>query len=158
MKIAELFGGNRYIATIGIICSQNGIVMSERDKEKIERMLQNNQSFFVFVNKYGLNTVLMREKSDLLSKSVYEHLKRGKVLFFHGRNYREITRDNWKETQQMIYPAKVLYDDRIPVPERERTAFDDAMPERLYRKTSKQGFLRTQTAHEAMDRLSRPIM
>lgn len=159
MKISDLFGSNKNIATINFACMQQGITMPECEVKRIEQMLQVNQRFFVFVDKGGLDIVLMREKSDLLSKIVSGRMKRGKVLFFHDGAYRAVTRENWEETRRMISPSKlVLRDDRIPVSNRKQTAFDEGMPERPHKKFSRKGFLCTLIANESMQRVSKPII
>lgn len=158
MKISDLFGGNKNIATINFMCKQKGITMPEREQERIETMLQNGDSFFVFIDKSGLDVLLMRERSELLGKIVSGRVKRGAVLYFHDCAYREVTRENWKETWRMITPSKpILRDDRIIVPKREQTIFDACLPGRPYKKVSGKGFQRTLIANESMHRISRPI-
>lgn len=159
MRISDLFGGNVHLSVVQILCAKQGITMPECEAKQIETMQQSNQSFFVFIDKSGLAILQMRERSELLGKIVSGHLRRGVVLFFHDCTYREVTRGNWKDTWRMIVPKKqIQYDDRIPVPKREHTSFDDALPDRPHKKFSRKGFLCTMIANESMQRISKPII
>lgn len=155
MKLSEMFGGNKNIATINFMCQQQGVTMPEREQERIETMLQNGERFFVFIGKSGLDVLQMRERSEMIGKIVSGRVMRGTVLFFHDHTYREITRTNLKDSWRLITPKMpILRNDRIPVPKRERTSFDEAMPDRPHKKFSRKGFLCTMIANESMDRIS----
>jgi hypothetical protein len=155
MRIADLFGGNQNIAAISSYCSKRGTIMPEREQEHILKMLEAGERFFVFISADGVECRKMRERSALLGRIVSYRFKRETVLFFHDGAYREVTRANWSETRRMIEPKQPTFvDDRIRVPKRERTAFDDALPGRPNKKAGRKGFLRTLTANESMSRLS----
>lgn len=159
MKISELFGGNVHLSVIQVLCAKQGITMSKNESERIEAMIQSNQSFFVFIDKNGLDVLQMRERSELLGKIVSGRVRRGVVLYFHDCTYREVTRNNLNETLIKVTP-RTPYEcnDKIPVPKRDRTSFDDAMPDRPHKKFSRKGFLCTMIANESMDRISRPVI
>ena len=155
MKILDLFGSNKNVATINLYCKTYGITMPEPETQKVLQMLSNNSRFCVFIDKSGVDLLHIHERSVLIGKIVGARVKRGIVLFFHDGAYRVVTQDNWQETWRMLIPKpEKIVDDRIIVPIRKRTMFDDALPERQPKKMSKRGFSRTHNANVSMSRLS----
>lgn len=154
MKIADLFGSNKNVAVINLYCQKHGITMPDCESERVVELVSNRTKFFVFIDGKGVETLVMSERSTLVGKIVGYRVKRGTVIYFHDGAYRVVTPENWNETWKMITPkAPQVQDDRIIVPIRKRTMFDDALPDRPQKKFSKRGFSRTHTANEAMMRL-----
>ncbi len=149
-----MFGSNKNVAVINFYCQKYGITMPESEEQNILEMLRNNIRFCVFIDKSGINLLRIHERSVLIGKIVGARVKRGAVLFFHDGTYRVVTRENWNKTWKMLIPKpERIVDDRIIVPIRKRTMFDDALPERPQKKMAKRGFSRTNSANRSMDRL-----
>lgn len=154
MRIADLFGGNKYVAAINLYCAKYGITIPESEALKVSELLVDNTRFCVCIDKNGVELLPIRERSMLIGKIIGGRIKRGIVLYFHDGAYRTITPENWEETWKMLIPkVEKIVDDRIRVPKRERTMFDEAMPARGYKKMSKRGFSCTYYANEAMGRM-----
>jgi hypothetical protein len=75
-------------------------------------------------------------------------------MFFHDGSLREITRKNLASSWRLIAPKKVLEREcREEIPRKKRTSFDIMKTERPCKKGRKRGFIRTEAANEAMERL-----
>lgn len=154
MRISDLFGSNKNVATINFYCQKYGITMPESEEQNILEMLRNNSRFCVFIDKSGIDLLRINERSVLIGKIVGARVKRGVVLYFHDGAYRVVICENWNETWKMLIPKpERIVDDRIIVPIRKRTMFEDALPERPPKKMSKRGFSRTHTANLSMMRM-----
>jgi hypothetical protein len=153
MKISNLISDCKHVATIKIMCALQGQTMSEYETRKIENLIRAGHRFFVFTDKTGTSVVEMPERSLLLARIVAGRVCRSTVLFFHDGAIRQITRKNMAESWGLIAPQRVIEcDDREKITPRKRTAFDDAMQKRPYKKMNKRGFSRTQIANEAIER------
>lgn len=155
MKISDLFSDNKNIATIGFYCQLHGITMPKRDEEKANELIKKRVCFFIFVDKSGIDFLQFSEKNTLIGKIVGGRLKRGAVFYFHDGSMRQITWENYAKSWKMLTPKAPkdtkIYDDRITVPKRKRTAFDDALPDRPMKKMSKRGFSRTINANISIE-------
>lgn len=154
MKISDLFGDNKSVSTINFYCQVYGITMPENELYNILAMLQENARFCVFISKLGCETLRIDQRSELVGKIVGGRVKRGTVLFFHDGAYRVVTPENWRETWKMLVPKpERIVDDRIIVPKRKRTIFDEGLPDRVQKKAARRGFERTYIANESITRM-----
>lgn len=159
MKISDLFGDNKNISIINFYCQIHGITMPENELYNILEMLQGNARFCVFISKLGCETLRIDQRSELVGKIVGGRVKRGTVLFFHDGAYRVATPENWRETWRMLVPKpEKIVDDRIFVPKRKRTIFDEGLPDRAQKKAARRGFERTYNANLGIDRLQTVIV
>jgi hypothetical protein len=153
MKIQNLISDCKHAATIKIMCGVHGQTMSDYETRKVENLVRAGVKFFVFIDKTGISIVEMPERSILLARIISGRVSRSTVLFFHDGAIRQITRKNMAESWRLIAPQKVIErDEREEIPRRERTAFDDAMPGRPYKKMNQRGFTKTHNSNEAMER------
>lgn len=151
MRISDLFGDNKNVALVNFYTSQYGITVPENTVGQMRKLQSDCAKFFVFIDEKGAEILQMRERSTLVGKIVGGRIRRGVVLYFHDGACRTVTRENWRETWAMIVPkTPVPEDDRIIVPVRKRTAFDDAMPTRPAKKMHKRGFSQTERSARNM--------
>lgn len=155
MRIADLFGGNKTLAVIGVCAQCVGSSVSDSDYKTMEKLCDSGTMFLVFLQKSGVHINAVKEKSDRISRLAYNAMSFGKVVLVRGVSVTELTRRNWWEFVHLFEPKeKREPNDRIRVPRREQTAFDECQPERTSHKFSRRGFLCTHIANESMERLA----
>lgn len=155
MKIGEIFADNTYLASLKIECKMYGITMPRHIENEIAHLLRKSARFVVFIGRAHVETLEIAHRSDIVGKIVGMRLRQGKkVYFFHDGAMRLITWENWKKSWAMLTPKpEKIVDDRIRVRRRERTMFEDAMPDAPHKKMSKRGFSRLYNASESMHRM-----
>jgi hypothetical protein len=153
MKISNLISDCTHAATIKIVCGANGQIMSNSEVRKIENLVRAGTSFFVFVDKTDINIIEMPERSMLLARIVSGRVSRSTVLFFHDGAICQITRKNMCKSWGLIAPQRIIEREiKEKFARRKTGAFEDAMPERPYKKMNQRGFTKTHNSNEAMER------
>lgn len=161
MQISDLFGSCKQLASIKVLCTSMYSSLSKCEESTIENLISQNVRFIVFIGGLGNEIKLFRERSELLAKMVSHRVLRAtnsRVLFINNGVITEITRENLSRYYGIIAPKQsVERDDRELIPRKERTYFEDAMPERRSKKPARKGFERTYKAHISMNRINIPI-
>lgn len=152
MKLFNLLSDNKNVSFVSLYSI---VPLCKNVTAKIETLTQTNKPFFVFVSEKDTEILEVKEKSILLGKIVGGRVQRSKtVLYFHDNNFRIVSRENWKETWKHITPSEKEKNDKIRIEKKEKTAFDECLPDRGYKKPSKRGFMRTISANTSMERIS----
>ena len=113
MNLSNLMGISPEMFTVQVCCAKYNHEFTDEMRDRIEKYRSQNKAFFVFVDRIGIDTLIMHERSHNLGNIVGSRLKRGVVIWFHDNSMREVNWDNWKETYAMITPkAQYVRDDR----------------------------------------------
>lgn len=162
MKIGDLFGECSQLASIKVTCTSMYSSLSSFDENKIKDLISKNARFIVFIGGLGNDVIQFRERSELLAKMVSHRVLRAvnsRVLIVNNGVITEVNRDNLSKYYGIIAPKNpVVRDDRILIPRKEKTVFDEAMPERMPKKPARRGFQRTYRANYIMNKITNPII
>ena len=134
----------------------NGQHTTDRDIERIKSLWHENTKFFVFINQYGINIMPLIEQSHKTGVYVCEHLKRGKVIYFHDNTFTEVTWDNWKRIYRTISRKPQTNDteqSRSYTTSYRSKMFEDGKAERPIKKPRKRGFEKNYNAITTMNNI-----